>query len=77
MGFRFRRSVKVGSGVRVNLSKTGSSLSVGRRCETVNAGKHGVYTTIGYPGSGHSDRQKISGTQRGTRRVTSANVRSG
>lgn len=39
MGFRYRRSKKIVPGVRINLSKSGPSLTVG--------GKH-VRTTIGH-----------------------------
>ena len=52
--FRFRRSVRLIPGVRVNFSKTGTSLSVGGRGATVNLGKRGVRTTVGLPGSGLS-----------------------
>lgn len=65
MGFRFRKSLTIIPGVRINLSKTGGSLSVGRRGATVNAGKRGVYTTIGYPGTGMSYRQRV-GRRAGT-----------
>lgn len=61
MAFRFRRSIKIAPGVRVNLSKSGGSLSVGERGATLNAGKRGVYTTIGYPGIGLSYRQRVGG----------------
>ncbi|MGB8422222.1 DUF4236 domain-containing protein [Paraburkholderia sp.] len=59
MGFRFRKSISIAKGLRVNLSKTGGSLSVGHRGDTINIGKRGVYSTLGYPGSGLSYRQKI------------------
>jgi hypothetical protein len=70
--FRFRRILKIIPGVRVNISKTGSSLSIGKRGATVNAGKRGVYTTIGIPGSGLSyrpllDRDRLSDRQSGCR----------
>jgi hypothetical protein len=61
MGFRFRKSISIAKGVRVNLSKTGGSLSLGGRGDTINIGKRGVYSTLGYPGSGISYRQKIGG----------------
>ncbi|HSU04061.1 MAG TPA: DUF4236 domain-containing protein [Acetobacteraceae bacterium] len=41
-------------GVKVNVSKTGTSLSVGGRGATTNLGKRGVRTTVGIPGSGIS-----------------------
>ena len=54
MGLRYRRSIRLGRGLRINLSKSGASLSVGGRGATVNLGRRGVRTTVGLPGSGLS-----------------------
>jgi hypothetical protein len=55
MGWRFRRSVRLLPGVRLNISKRGfSSVSVGRRGLTLNMGRRGVKETIGLPGTGIS-----------------------
>ncbi len=54
MGFRVRRSVRLMPGVRVNLSKSGTSISVGGRGFTTNYSKRGTRTTVGVPGSGLS-----------------------
>lgn len=54
MGFRFRKIVGLGPGVRVNLSKKGASLSLGGKGFTVNLGKDGTRTTLGAPGTGLS-----------------------
>jgi hypothetical protein len=55
MGWRFRRSLRILPGVRVNISKRGlSSVSVGRRGLTLNMGRRGVKETIGLPGTGIS-----------------------
>ncbi len=54
MGFRFRKSIKIMPGVRVNVSKSGFSTSVGGRGATMNVSKRGVRTTVGIPGSGLS-----------------------
>lgn len=59
MGFRFRKSVKIAPGVRINLGTRGSSLSVGRRGATVNFGKKGTKVTVGIPGSGISYSETI------------------
>ncbi len=57
MGFRFRRSIRLVSGIRVNISKKGiSSVSVGKHGATLNVGKTGVHETIGIPGTGISYR---------------------
>jgi len=54
MGFRFRKTIRILPGVRLNVSKTGISTSIGGRGATVNVGKRGVRGTIGIPGSGLS-----------------------
>ena len=55
MGFRFRKSIKIAPGVRINLTKNGiSSVSLGKRGATVNIGKKGTRGTVGIPGSGLS-----------------------
>ncbi len=41
MGLRFRKSVKIAPGIRVNFGKKGSSLSIGGRGATVNISKKG------------------------------------
>ena len=54
MPIRFRRSFKIFPGVKVNVSKGGVSVSVGKPGATLNFSRHGVRQTIGLPGSGVS-----------------------
>lgn len=54
MGFRFRKSVKIAPGVRINVGKKGSSVSIGGKGATVNFSKKGTRTTVGIPGTGIS-----------------------
>ncbi len=55
MGFRYRRSINLGSGVRLNVSKRGlSSVSIGKPGSTLNFGRRGVQATVGLPGTGLS-----------------------
>jgi hypothetical protein len=54
MGLRFRRSIRLLRGVRVNLGLTRASLSIGRRGLTYNIGAKGSRVTVGIPGSGFS-----------------------
>jgi hypothetical protein len=63
MTFRFRKSIGFGFG-RVNLSKSGVSLSMGARGNVVNIGKRGVRHTAGIPGMGMSWSHKIGGGSR-------------
>lgn len=54
MAFRFRKSIRIIPGVRLNFGKTGSSLSLGGKGMTVNVNKKGTRTTLGVPGTGMS-----------------------
>ncbi|WP_201544647.1 DUF4236 domain-containing protein [Psychrobacter sp. H7-1] len=62
MGFRFRKSIKIAPGVRLNIGKKGiSSVSVGGRGARINIGKRGTTASTGLPGTGLSYTQKLSG----------------
>jgi uncharacterized protein DUF4236/SH3 domain-containing protein len=61
MGFRFQKRISILPGVRINLSKSGVSTSLGPRGADVNIGKDGVTANAGIPGTGLSYRQKITG----------------
>ena len=54
MGWRVRRSVRVMPGVRLNLGRRGSSLSIGKPGAKLNIGPRGTRTTLGIPGTGVS-----------------------
>ncbi len=61
MALRFRRSIKIAPGIRINLGKAGASLSLGGRGATMTMGPRGVYGNVGLPGTGLSYRTKLSG----------------
>ena len=54
MPVRFRRTIKIFPGVKMNLSKGGVSFTFGSKGYHVNVGKHGVRQTVGIPGTGIS-----------------------
>lgn len=54
MGFRFRKSIKILPGIRLNISKSGVSTSLGGPGATINIGPKGTRKTVGLPGSGMS-----------------------
>ena len=64
MGFRFRKSVRLFPGVRVNFSTHGMSVSAGVPGATLNFGTRGSSVTVGIPGSGISFRQQLGTTPR-------------
>ncbi len=72
MGLRYRKSIKVSPGVKLNLSKSGISTSVGKRGSTLNFSKRGTKATVGIPGSGLSYSKMVSKQQKasGRRSIT-------
>jgi hypothetical protein len=56
MGFRFRKSIRIAPGIRINISKSGLSTSIGRKGFTWNS--RGTLT-VGIPGSGLSYRANL------------------
>jgi hypothetical protein len=60
MGFRFRKSIKIFPGLRLNLSKSGVSASIGTRGATVNVSERGTKATVGLPGTGLSYSEQLS-----------------
>jgi hypothetical protein len=52
MTLRFWRRVRIVPGLRVNLSKSGASVSVGRRGAWLTTGPRGQRATVGLPGTG-------------------------
>ena len=58
--FRFRKTISLGKFFRINVSKTGASLSAGRPGATINVRKDRVDGTVGIPGSGLSYKERLS-----------------
>jgi hypothetical protein len=70
---RFRKSIKIFPGVKINIGKTGfTSVSVGKPGATVNVSGKGSFLTVGLPGTGLSHRMRLSGGQPGARGSRSA-----
>jgi len=77
VGFRFRRSIKLLPGVRVNLGAKSASVSLGRRGASVNIGKRGVRANVGIPGTGMSWSERIDGGGRANSSVRQGPARPG
>jgi hypothetical protein len=60
MSWRFRQSFTVVPGLRLNLSKSGLSASIGGAPFTLNVSPHGVRGTASIPGTGFSYGQHFS-----------------
>ena len=55
MAFRFRKSINLGGGARVNFSKSGIGASVGGKgCRVTKKADGGTRATVGIPGTGLS-----------------------
>ena len=68
MGFRWRKSVRLLPGVRLNFSRSGVSTSIGPRGATLNFGGRGPRATFGLPGTGLSYSTRLGeggATQKG------------
>jgi hypothetical protein len=61
MGFRFRKTIKIAPGIKLNLSGSGVSTTIGGKGLSVNMGKQGVHLNAGIPGTGISTRIKLDG----------------
>ena len=61
MAFRFRKSIKLAPGIRMNLSGGGLSWTLGPRGASIGIGKRGTFLNSGIPGSGLYSRQRLSG----------------
>src|SRR5687768_4917622 len=58
-GFQFRKSFQLLPGVRLNISKTGASLSLGPQGAHITTGRRGTYFNLDLPGSGAYYRRKL------------------
>ena len=57
MGFRFQRRIRIGGGARLNLSKSGIGVSLGRSGLRLGLNaKRRKYFSVGLPGTGLSYR---------------------
>jgi len=67
MGLRFRKSIKLAPGLRLNASLSGLSWSVGPRGMSMSVGPRGTFFNAGIPGTGLSSRQRVGGRVRAVR----------
>jgi hypothetical protein len=59
MAFRFRKSFKIAPGVRINVSSSGLSTTLGPRGLSVTMGRRGTFLNAGIPGTGVSTRGRL------------------
>lgn len=76
MGVRFRKSVKICKGVKVNFSKSGASLSLGGKGCGATIGTKGTRVRAGIPGTGISYSTKLGATSHSHSKSTSRSTTS-
>jgi hypothetical protein len=59
---RFKKSVKIFPGFRLNFSKSGVGATVGGNGLSMSVGKNGAYLNTSLPGTGLSERTKLGGS---------------
>lgn len=59
MGIHFSKTKKILPGVYINVSTSGSSVSVGPNMAKVNISKHGIRANLTIPGTGISLTKKL------------------
>lgn len=64
MGFRFRKSVKIMPGVRMNFGKKGIGVRVGGKGGGISFGPSGTRASASIPGTGISYSSKLGGNKR-------------
>lgn len=64
MPIRFRRTLKIAPGVRINFSKSGMSTTVGRKGFHFTFNKRGIRRDVGIPGTGISEVDYIKKNKR-------------
>ena len=65
MGFRLQKRIRLFKGVTLNLSKSGTSWTLGRRGASVSTKDGNTTGNIGIPGTGLSYREWLTGQASG------------
>lgn len=73
MALRFRKSIKLAPGLRMNFSGSGASWTLGPRGASIGIGKRGTYLNTGLPGTGLYARERLGG---GSSRPAASTARS-
>jgi len=64
MGFRFRKSVRLGKGLRLNFSSRGVGISTGIKGLRFGVGPSGARITAGIPGTGLYYEKRLGSSKR-------------
>lgn len=69
MGFRYRKSIKILPGVKLNISKSGFSTSIGGKGASLNVSSRGTKVTTSISGTGISYSQYLSKPKRARKKA--------
>ncbi|MET3203147.1 UNVERIFIED_ORG: putative MnhB-related membrane protein [Bacillus proteolyticus] len=74
MGFRFRKSIKIAPGVKLNVSKRGVGVSAGVKGANVSVGPSGSRITTSIPGTGLSYEKRLNSKKGGNSQVNNLQI---
>ena len=78
MGLRFRKSIKVAPGVKINLNKKSTSVTLGKKGAHYTVNSKGKKTaSVGIPGTGISYTKTINGANNTSNNMSESRERSG
>lgn len=71
MGFRFQKRIRLFKGLTLNLSKTGTSWTIGGRGASINLRDGKATGNVGIPGTGLSYRGKLMDSENASKTLES------
>lgn len=69
---RFRKRIQICKGLKLNLSTSGVSATVGGKGLSFNVGKSGLFMNTSIPGTGLYNRRKLIGSEKNKKKKTGA-----
>ena len=69
MGFRFQKRIRLFKGLTLNLSKTGTSWTIGGRGASINLRDGKATGNVGIPGTGLSYRAKLTDDENASKTI--------
>lgn len=74
MAWRFKKSLSLGGGLRLNIGKKGLGLSAGVKGLRFGVGSRGAYSSVGIPGTGLYSVSYMKGTKAAKGQIQNGNV---
>jgi hypothetical protein len=77
MAWRFRRSIRIAPGIRMNVGTRGVSWSLGPRGASINVSRRGTYVNASIPGTGLYSRERIGTVLQAARKPSQSLIAQG